>query len=157
MSEDYADILAEHDKMYEETEVKERSYLPDGIYQASIIEARVEKSNNGDLQLVMTFQAESGPFKGATIRKYYYLEEERGIGFVKQDMHTLNFDLMKLSDLPMKTDFLIGKCAEIKVQHKDVPRDDGSIKTYVNVYINKLIQTDSNYIDPPPVGDDYPF
>lgn len=158
MSEDFADILEQFDGQYEEMEVKERqAYLPDGVYQATVIEARVETSDWDKLQLVMVFEALTGPSKGGTIKKYYDLEDERGQGWLKQDMFTLNFDLLKLSGLPQLTPVLIGKTAEIKVQRKEVPKEDGTTKTYTNVYINKRIETDSNYIDPPPVGDDYPF
>ena len=105
----------------------------------------------------MVFEALTGLSKGGTIRKYYNLEDERGQGWLKQDLSTLAFDLGKLSALPQFTPALIGKAVEINVVRKDVPKEDGTTKTYVNVYINKRIETDANYIDPPPVGDDYPF
>jgi len=158
MSEDYADILEQFDGQYEEMVVEERqAYLPDGVYQATVIEARVETTDWGNLQLVMVFEALTGLSKGGTIRKYYNLEDERGQGWLKQDLSTLAFDLGKLSALPQFTPALIGKAVEINVVRKDVPKEDGTTKTYVNVYINKRIETDANYIDPPPVGDDYPF
>lgn len=158
MSEDYADILEQFDGQYEEMVVEERqAYLPDGVYQVAVIEARVETTDWGNLQLVMVFEALTGLSKGGTIRKYYNLEDERGQEWLKQDMFTLNFDLLKLSALPQLTPVLIGKTAEINVVRKDVPKEDSATKTYVNVYINKRIETDANYIDPPPVGDDYPF
>jgi hypothetical protein len=159
MSEDYGDVLEQYDDAYEATQVEERQqYLPDGNHQVQITEARVEKSNWGTLQLVLVFQAVAGPSRGGTIKKYYDLEDERGQGWLKQDLFTLQFDLGKLSALPQMTPMLIGKTAEIKVQRKDVPRDAGVMKTYTNVYINKRIETDSNYIDPPVIEDnDYPF
>jgi len=148
MSKDYGDILEKYDSQYDDLVVEQRrSYLPEGIYQAVITEARVEESDWGNLQLMFTFEAVTGPSKGGTVKRFYSLEDERGQGYLKQDMATLNFDLPKLSALPQLTTMLIGTFAEIKVQRKEVVKEDGKTKTYTNVYINKLIETDPYYPD----------
>lgn len=157
--DDYAAMLSRFDDDFDDLPVYQGA-LPDGTYHARITEARVERADWGGLQFFMRFEAVDGPHEGGTVSKYTTLDDDdpelraTRHGFVKSDLITLGFDTtddqgdrvcsIKLSDLadPRITAEIVGKVVVIKVARKPYVDRNGEDKTRINVYINKLIQTE---------------
>lgn len=141
------------DEKYADIVVKEPlADLPEGRYQVKVLEARVEHSKAGRLQFVTIFEVLSGEHAGATQAKFQGLDSDIGLEIAKNDLHRMNLDLDKISDLPKLTPMLIGLTLEITVVRKAGKGDE----MYTNVYINKALDIEA----PDPVNDvlrDSPF
>jgi hypothetical protein len=125
--------LQEIDDYFASIEETEDDYaeLPDGRYQAKVIEARVEHSKSGSrLQLALTFNVIAPQeFMGRLRWKYCGLNPE-ALEYTKKDIKRLGLELDKLSDLPAMCPMLIGAFVEIGVKTKG---------EYSNTYINGLL------------------
>lgn len=145
--------LEQYDEKYADIKVKEPPVdLPDGRYQVKVLEARVEHSKAGRVQFVCIFEVLSGEHAGATQAKFQGLDSDIGLEIAKNDLHRMNLDLDKISDLPKLTPMLINLCLEITVQRKAGEGDT----VYTNVYINRALDIEA----PDPINDvlkDSPF
>jgi hypothetical protein len=147
------DELAEYDEEWAEIdatiEEKEFEPLPDGKYQAEVMEARVEHSKrSGRLQFTLVFQI-LAPSKhaGRVTTKCTGLENTDQRGWVKQDLLRLlgpGAMPQKLSDLPLLCPLIVGMKVNIALVSKE---KDGTV--YQNVYINKVLSTSKNEVDVP--------
>lgn len=182
-SENYEDTLRQWDEDFDNLPTRQGA-LPDGEYQAEITAARVERTDWGNLQFVLEFQALTGTENGGKVWKKVRLDhdvaETRVIqqGIVKQDLMTLGFIFVndetkqhecsvQLHDLPNITPQIVGKTVKIKVSRYTYTGNDGTTKTGINVYLNKLLDVagglESGAIDVPPVegalapDGDYPW
>lgn len=105
--------------------------IPDGDYTVKITEMGVQKSKNGRLQVVTTFEVADGEHEGSTIKRFDGLTDERSIGYFKGMAEVIGLDLPNdITLLPEVLETFVNECGdffEITVKTKN---------EYQNVYVN---------------------
>lgn len=127
---DFASVLGAHDNAFATTQVSIDGKVPDGKYQASIVEATLTTSKAKDPMLKIKLRV-VGPNHVGTILYKNTVIGPNTIGFLKADLMRLKIGLTKLSELPTRLHEFAGKVIEINCK----ANGDNT-----NIYINKVIQ-----------------
>lgn len=119
--------------------------IPDGKYQANVMEARVEHSKgSGRLQFTIVMTLTSGGQEGRVKVYCQGLVNEIGRNIVKSDLYTMGIDVDLLSSLPDICPMIVGSRLNIALKSK-TGKDN---IVYQNCYINGMVSGESNVIDP---------
>jgi hypothetical protein len=125
--------LSQLSKMWKTAQPVAAGYqtIPDGEYSAKITEMSVQKSKNGRLQVVTTFEVVDGEHEGSSIKRFDGLDNERSIGYFKGMAEIIGLDLPNdITLLPEVLKTFVDECGdffEITVKTKN---------EYQNVYVN---------------------
>lgn len=125
--------LSQLTKLWKNTQPVAVGYqtIPDGDYTAKITEMSVQKSKNGRLQVVTTFEVTDGEHEGSTVKRFDGLTDERSVGYFKGMAEVIGLDLPNdISLLPEVLETFVKECGdffEITVKTKN---------EYQNVYVN---------------------
>tara|TARA_R100000808_G_scaffold23460_1_gene52088 strand:+ start:2517 stop:2993 length:477 start_codon:yes stop_codon:yes gene_type:complete len=123
---------------------KEMDTVPDGVYQAEVTDFSVFASRAGDYYVRWWFEVTTGPASGAQLRRFTSVTD-RSVGVIKSTVKKVAGDVPKWSDLfeDGRTgriyDDIVGKNVEI-VQRTNKKNN----KSYINIYVNKLIDPPAN-------------
>ena len=129
----FEEELEQFDDEWDETEVRTGgAILAEGVYQAKITTARVERSDWDTLQWALTFEDLGG--KGF-VSTWCNLEEEIGRSIAKTYATQLGYE-GKLSKLPAACASGTFEDLVVQIKVKDKHKDN---KVYKIVYINKLL------------------
>jgi len=152
--------LADLDKAYDAAEVSYGDTLPDGDYIATCVRSYIEPTpwDEAGRQWASEWEAEYTDGEetkrtGKTM-KWQVIEAER-LGYLKKDMQTLGYS-GKLSELEQTAPTFVGSLVEITIKRKQ-----GDTKTFVNVYLNRLVGKTDYVPDAAPAAaadeDEIPF
>jgi len=125
--------------------------LPDGKYQVSIEEVRLENAKkSGRLQLAWVLTVMNGDYAGRKVFHYRGLDREESVGWMKREIYACGLEVESILDLPDMLPELLDRVVEITLKTKR--GSDG--EDYQNCFINKLLEA----VGPDAVGvDDDPF
>ena len=125
--------------------------LPDGKYQVSIEEVRLENAKkSGRLQLAWVLTVMSGDYAGRKVFHYRGLDREESVGWMKREIYACGLEVESILDLPDMLPELLDRVVEITLKTKR--GSDG--EDYQNCFINKLLEA----VGPGAVSvDDDPF
>lgn len=144
----YAERLAGLSTIWKETPPSEgMSLVAPGSYQAKVEKARLTEIRRGQfagqLGLSLTLRILGGPEEGRAVTKFFRLQDEMSIGFLKADLDKLGLDTnFDSSDLEKKLEQIINMVCEIAVVHTD---QNG--RRFQNVYINRLVDSPGGWSD----------
>jgi len=128
---------------------REMSRVPDGTYSAVIDDFSVFSSADGDYYVSWWFKISDGAARGESLQRFSMVGE-RTVGFIKKDIRTVTGAIPEWSNLfdeeegftgAVRSDVL-GK--SVSITQKTAQKGN---KEYVNVYIDRLLET-------PDVADD---
>ncbi len=125
--------------------------LPDGKYQVSIEEVRLENAKkSGRLQLAWVLTVMNGDYAGRKVFHYRGLDREESAGWMKREIYACGLEVESILDLPDMLPELLDRVVEITLKTKR--GSDG--EDYQNCFINKLLEA----VGPGAVSvDDDPF
>lgn len=127
----FEEEMAEHQDEWQDAQENAGQYvlLPDGVYQARIVESRVEKSDWDEWQLMLKFDAGSD----GSIRTWDSLQHEVGRSIAAERTKRLGYEgeITGLKAACEEGAFIDLVC-EIKVKTKQ-----GETKDFKQVYVNR--------------------
>ncbi len=138
-----ANALKEVEDTWESSDAIESqgfSPLPDGNYSGKAMDGVVEMSQNGRLQITLTLKPTEGKYEDKTIKKFMGLDNELSIGYAKGTLKLLGIENPKsITKLPkVLTEFFSEHDNGVDIEFTVKTKDD-----FVNIYINKLIDADT--------------
>lgn len=120
-------------------EEKARSFdpIPDGNYNAEIVEAGVVQKPDGRNMLKIKLAIVGGAFDGRWLWMNMMLETPQNLGYAKRDLGILGIRLAKWNDLNERAAEMVGICVAVK-QKTTVSRSTGT--EFTNIYLQRALK-----------------
>lgn len=124
--------LARLQKLWKKAEVRKgATVLPDGEYEAKVVEVTVAANKNGKLAVHWTLEVVDGDCKGSKLHKWDNLSTEDNLSFLKGTLEVAGVDMPDdIIDLPEAVQDAIGKIILVRATTKN---------DYQNVYFNEAL------------------
>lgn len=121
---------------YEQSEIKDRSKLPEGRYEAGVIKCYLcHSQTNGTLQLAWELVIAAGNYAGRHVfRNNRIVGDAEVLGYLKSDLALAGEKLEDIRQLEKVAAKMVGRVLEIYIA------DNKKNPQYQNVYINKFLR-----------------
>ncbi len=124
--------------------------IPNEQYLMQVVKVLIDESpKNKKLYLSLTLRVQGPTQKGYQTKKFYDLEDETKMHFLKRDLKKFNIDLPELQHLPVEAERMKGKYIIV-----DVSEGKGDFQ---NFNILKLYDEESGYSDFKKANEPAPF